>query len=64
MPSMIPKRYMSNRKLISKHNILKRWGEPNEIALPAIFLISEAASFITGQNIIIDGGWTVKGLIK
>lgn len=38
-----------------------RWGEPEDIAEAVDFLISEKASFITGQGIIIDGGI---GLIK
>lgn len=40
---------------------LGRWGEPEDIAEAVNFLISEKASFITGQGIIIDGGI---GLIK
>jgi NAD(P)-dependent dehydrogenase (short-subunit alcohol dehydrogenase family) len=52
------------RAHIIKQNLLKRWGTVNEIAMPAIFLISYSASFITGQNIIIDGGWTIKGLVE
>jgi len=35
---------------------LKRFGEPGEIAAAMLFLASEAAAFITGQTIIIDGG--------
>jgi gluconate 5-dehydrogenase len=38
---------------------LKRWGWPHEIAGAAVFLCSEAASFITGQTIVVDGGTTV-----
>ena len=52
------------REHIIKQNLLKRWGTVNEIAMPAIFLISYSASFITGQNITIDGGWTIKGLVE
>ena len=33
-----------------------RWGKVDEIAYPAIFLASEASSFMTGQTIVIDGG--------
>lgn len=37
---------------------LKRMGNPEEIAMPVIFLASDGASYITGQTIMVDGGWT------
>jgi NAD(P)-dependent dehydrogenase (short-subunit alcohol dehydrogenase family) len=37
-----------------------RWGRPEEIGQLAVFLCSEAAAFITGTDIIIDGGWTAQ----
>ncbi len=40
---------------------LRRIGEPDEIAGPAIMLASKAGSFITGQVIIVDGGMTIGG---
>lgn len=52
------------RKKISNHSLLKRWGTQLEIAMPAIFLISKASSYINGQDIVVDGGWTVKGFYK
>jgi NAD(P)-dependent dehydrogenase (short-subunit alcohol dehydrogenase family) len=39
---------------------LGRWGELDEIAGPAVFLASEAASFITGTSLFVDGGWTAR----
>lgn len=39
--------------------MLNRSGQPEEIARTALFLCSDDASFITGQAIIVDGGYTV-----
>jgi NAD(P)-dependent dehydrogenase (short-subunit alcohol dehydrogenase family) len=35
---------------------MQRWGTPDEIAGPAVFLASSAAQFMTGQSMIVDGG--------
>ncbi|EAH0134984.1 D-threitol dehydrogenase [Listeria monocytogenes] len=37
-----------------------RFGYPEEVAACALFLASDAASLITGENLIIDGGYTIK----
>lgn len=42
--------------------ILKRWGDPDDLVGAAIFLASAAASYVTGQEIVVDGGWLAKGL--
>jgi NAD(P)-dependent dehydrogenase (short-subunit alcohol dehydrogenase family) len=39
---------------------LKRWGDPAEIGPAAVFLASEAASFMTGATLLIDGGFTAQ----
>src|SRR5216684_3723704 len=41
----------------SKH-LLGRLGRPQEIAAAAVFLASEAASFVTGSDLLVDGGYT------
>jgi 3-oxoacyl-[acyl-carrier protein] reductase len=35
---------------------LKRWGTPDDVAGAAVFLASPAASFLTGQTILVGGG--------
>jgi NAD(P)-dependent dehydrogenase (short-subunit alcohol dehydrogenase family) len=37
-----------------------RWGKPEEIGKLAVYLSSEEAGFITGTDILIDGGWTAQ----
>ena len=39
---------------------MKRFGEPEEFAAAAAFLVSARASYITGQSLAVDGGW-IKG---
>jgi len=39
---------------------LKRYGEPEDIAYGAVYLLSEASSWVTGHSLVIDGGITAK----
>ncbi len=39
---------------------LGRWGTPEDLAGAAVFLASDAANFITGQIIYVDGGWLAR----
>jgi NAD(P)-dependent dehydrogenase (short-subunit alcohol dehydrogenase family) len=41
---------------------LKRLADPDEIARVVRFLASDDASYVTGQTIVVDGGWTVQGV--
>ena len=37
---------------------LRRWGQPRDLAGVAVFLASDGASYLTGQQIVVDGGFT------
>jgi NAD(P)-dependent dehydrogenase (short-subunit alcohol dehydrogenase family) len=43
---------------LAAHTVFNRWSEPAEIATAVAFLASDAASYITGSALIVDGGWT------
>ena len=44
---------------LSKKVPLGRVGQSPEIAGAVAFLVSDASTFVTGQNLAVDGGWTV-----
>ncbi len=46
----------------SDRMMLDRWGKPEDIAGVVLFLASDLAEYVTGQDIYVDGGWTAKGL--
>ena len=49
----------STEKFIEARIPLKRWGKPEEIAGAAVFLASDAASYINGHTLVIDAGMTI-----
>ena len=38
---------------------LGRYGKPTDVAYAAIYLLSDASSWVTGSNLLIDGGYTL-----
>jgi NAD(P)-dependent dehydrogenase (short-subunit alcohol dehydrogenase family) len=58
----LPGRLLSDaeKRDFAKFTALDRWAEPNELIGPALLLASDAGSYITGQTIVVDGGWLAK----
>ncbi|MCM1500211.1 MAG: SDR family oxidoreductase [Clostridium sp.] len=50
------------RKERTERMMLKHWAEPEDIVGIVLFLASDMAKYITGQDIYVDGGWTAKGM--
>lgn len=50
-----PKQFLDN---YNKKVPMGRMGKPSEIAKGVSFLLSDSSSYITGHNLVIDGGWT------
>ena len=62
---------ITERTLLEDHDYENTWNEliprrktarPDDIAKAALFLLSEDANHVTGQTLIVDGGWTAVGL--
>ena len=43
---------------LAAHTAFARWSQPSEVAAAVAFLASDAASYVTGTALLVDGGWT------
>ena len=60
-PMTVPARSDSGRnRAILDRTPLGRWGTPEDIVGPALFLASDAARFVTGAVLVVDGGYSAK----
>lgn len=48
------------REIYRKKTPLGRWAEPEDIKGAIVYLCSDAASYVTGENLVIDGGYTIR----
>ncbi|MES2696999.1 MAG: SDR family oxidoreductase [Verrucomicrobiota bacterium] len=64
-PGPFPKTSIQNANpafiaALSQKTVLNRIGQNNEIVGPTLFLLTDGASFVTGQSLAVDGGWTIR----
>ena len=57
--SVLQKDEMRNRQILERIPAA-RWGEPEDIAGAAVFLASPASNYITGEVLVVDGGWMAR----
>jgi NAD(P)-dependent dehydrogenase (short-subunit alcohol dehydrogenase family) len=50
----------AEKQTLSDHTALGRWGDPIELVGPALLLASDAGSYITGQTLVVDGGFLAR----
>ena len=58
----LPGRLLSaeEKERFAKMTALGRWGEPDELVGPALLLATDAGSYITGETIVVDGGFLAR----
>lgn len=61
MVERLIKQGIHNPRQMAKRTPAKRMGQPEDIVGPAVFLASSLSDFVTGQTLIVDGGWLANG---
>src|SRR5438067_7060633 len=58
----LPGRLLSaaEKEKFAKRTALGRWGEPDELIGPVLLLASDAGSYITGESLVVDGGYVAR----
>ncbi len=58
----LPGRLLSDeeKRKFAERTALGRWGDPKELIGPVLLLATDAGSYITGQTIVVDGGWLAR----
>jgi NAD(P)-dependent dehydrogenase (short-subunit alcohol dehydrogenase family) len=58
----LPGRLLSaeEKKVFADRTALGRWGEPDELVGPVLLLASNAGSYITGETLVVDGGYIAR----
>ena len=50
----------NEKQAFADRTALGRWGQPVELTGPMLLLVSEAGCYITGANLLVDGGYTIR----
>jgi NAD(P)-dependent dehydrogenase (short-subunit alcohol dehydrogenase family) len=50
----------SRNEAVMAQTPMRRWGQPEEIASLALYICSDGAAFMTGNDVLIDGGWSAQ----
>ena len=58
----LPARLLSaqEKEAFAKMTALNRWADPKELVGPVLLLASEAGSYITGETLVVDGGYVIR----
>ncbi len=50
----------ATKKMLMENTPVGRFGQPEDIGNAAVFLALDESSFVTGHNLVVDGGWTAR----